>query len=413
MQYRTKTHNNGWSLAARGYRLGSIKITKGKIMSKKNVLASLFLVGAFAFVSPANATHMASEINEQPQVCLDTAKIFYNDSDAFSLPQLPIDPAQIKRIKVVACGTSYHAGLVSEEWFEKYVGVPVHVSVASEFSKKRLLEDPLSTLLIFISQSGTTTHTLEALTYAKAGGYKSISIVNSEKSPIGDASDLAFITRAGKEISVAATKSFTTQLSVLAHLAVGLGLKKNTIPQDQAEQALTYLKADLALEMKGILSENARIEKLGKLLATKKNMFVLGSGSGLGMAREAALKLKETSYFITEALPEGELKQGPLAMLDENSVVLIVGTNDITDKQLRASLNEIQKRKAGVILLADLSRQLSVEPQLYHAPLPATHPDFSVITWALSIQQIALARSLALGLNPDEPRDLVKAVVTE
>jgi glucosamine--fructose-6-phosphate aminotransferase (isomerizing) len=381
-------------------------------MNKKRMLSTLFLAMTIA-VSPVNATHMAAEINEQPQVSMDTAGVFYDEKDTFSLPQLPIEPAQIKRIEVVACGTSYHAGLVAKKWFQSYAKVPVQVSIASEFSKAPLLEDPLSTLLIFISQSGTTTHTLEALTYAKAGGYKSISIVNSEGSPIGNASERAFITRAGKEVSVAATKSFTTQLTVLAHLAVGLGLEKKAIPQGQAEKSLAYLKTGLAKDMEGILSESARYEKLGKLLAAKKNMFCLGSGSGYGMAREAALKLKETSYFITEALPEGELKHGPLAMLDENSVVMIVGTNDMTDKQLLASLSEIQKRKADVILLANLERQLSIESLVHRVPLSSAHPDFSVISWALPIQQIALARSLALGLNPDQPRDLVKAVVTE
>jgi glutamine---fructose-6-phosphate transaminase (isomerizing) len=382
-------------------------------MNKKNVLAYLLLAGAFAFVSPAQATYMAKEIDEQPQVVMDTSRIFNEDGHVFRLPQLPIEAAQIKRVEIVACGTSYHAGLVAKRWFQNYAKVPTQVSIASEFSKEPLLEDPLSTLLIFISQSGTTSHTLEAETYAKAGGFKSIAIINSEDSPIGNASNLALITRAGKEFSVAATKSYTTQLAVLAHLAVGLGFEKKTIAQEQAEIALEYLKTGLAKDMQAILSETARYEQLGKLLVDKENLFCLGSGSGLGMAREAALKLKETSYFITEALPEGELKHGPLAMLDEDSAVMIMGTHDITDKQLRTCLTEIQKSKATVILFADLERLRSMEFPIHQVVVPVTHPDFSVITWALPLQKIALERSLALGLNPDQPRNLVKAVVTE
>lgn len=386
-------------------------------MSRKQTLVALSLAMGVAFISPlsASATFMEKEINEQPQVVRDTAKVFYTDDGYDKPPALPIAPSEIRRIELVACGTSYHASLVSQSWFENYAHIPVTVSIASEFTKRLLLDDPTSTLLIFLSQSGTTTHTLDALRYAKDKGYKSISIVNNEGSPIALAADLSYCTLAGKETSVAATKSFTTQLSGLAHLATWMGYERKTMDQDASDRAFSYLKDQLAEEMRNVLSRSEWHEQLGAMLAGKANIFCLGSGMGYGMAREAALKLKETSYFKAEAVPLGELKHGPLAMLDEHSAVLIVATRETSVKELQAAYEEIQKRKSDVIVLASnaFHRAVNLPSGVYKVAVPEDIPDFAVIAWAIPIQQIALARSLACGLNPDQPRDLVKAVVTE
>lgn len=395
-------------------------------MSRKHSLVALCLAAGVALIAPLNAskTFMETEINEQPRAVAETTRIFHNYDGYHAFPKLPIAPKDIKRIGIVACGTSYHAGLISQSWFEKYAQLPVNVSIASEFTKRRLLEDATSTLVIYLSQSGTTTHTLDAMKYANK--YKSISIVNNEGSPIALDADLSICTRAGKETSVAATKSFTTQLVVLAHLALALGLERSD-KIHKVNKALRYMnvlmpveiddffKSPLFKDMELALKKNQECQRIGQMLATKTNVFCLGSGTGYGMAREAALKLKETSYFKAEALPLGELKHGPLAMLDEKSAVLIVATHETSTKELQAAYEEIRKRKSVVILLDSSQRLVNTDKQseIYSVLCPFSDKNFSVISWAPILQQIALACSLAQGLNPDQPRDLVKAVVTE
>lgn len=383
-------------------------------MFTPKILKPLYLITGIFLLSPLSATeltNMEKEIFEQPDSIARLPQIFYSKNHS----SFPIELNEIQRIEIIGCGTSYHAGLMSKPWFEKYARIPVTVSIASEFTKQLLLHSPKTTVMIFISQSGETSDTLKALKFATEEKYSSISIVNNAKSSIAKKSTLFFCTFAGKEHAIAATKSFTTQLSVLAHLAAGIGAKKGLMSKF-AQSSLSYLKEQLSEDMTSILGLKSDCKDLGIMLSKKTGMFCLGSGSGLGLAKEAALKFKETSYFQAEALPLGELKHGPLAMLDKNSAVMIIGTDSITNKELETALTEIRKREASVILLTDKDRDFGTEfdelfKEVSKISLPSSFEDFSLISWALPIQLMALYRSQALGIDTDNPRDLVKSVI--
>jgi len=355
--------------------------------------------------------HMKLEIEEEPAVIQKTLETMTRLQQSSDLPSLF---QKVQKIHIVACGTSFHAGKVSEKWFEEYGKISVTTSVASEFVNKLLFDPVASTLMIFISQSGETKDTLEALRYVKGKGYRTLAIVNSESSTLAKAAKDHIFTPAGKEQAIAATKSFMAQLVVLAQLSLW-SFKGQPEELNRLTISLNHVSKDVEQRLK--LAETLKQE--GAFLAQKSHLFCLGMGIGYGLALEAALKNKETSYFHAEALPLKELRHGPLAMLeDKHSAVLILIAGDVSSDDMATALESIAKRKAPVFIIGDEWICKAYEGELIHTiPMPSKNFTncgvggyFEEISMATVIQLLAYYRGVALGLDVDHPRDLVKAV---
>ncbi len=376
---------------------------------KQKSLASAFMI------DKGNYRHfMAKEIHEQPEVVGRTLA-HYADLSAgrVSLPfDLPFDPATLDRITIVACGTAYIAGLTAKYWFERLARVSVDIDVASEF---RYREPPMSRdgVTIVISQSGETADTLASLRYAKAQGQTIIGVVNVGTSTMARESDVLALTLAGPEIGVASTKAFTCQLAVLACLAVAFGRARGTL---SAEQESRHVAEFLALP--GLLAEalkhERQIEGVAHDLARARDVLYLGRGTAFPLALEGALKLKELSYIHAEGYAAGELKHGPIALVDEDLPVIVIAPPDGVFEKTVSNMQEVAARGGRIVLIggeggaeaASLKLQASIV-------MPAMEPTFAAIVYAVPVQLLAYHTAVFMGKDADQPRNLAKSVTVE
>ncbi len=368
-----------------------------------------------SLVDKANYRHfMAKEIHEQPEVVGHTlARYVDMASERVALPvKLPFDFKAIQRITITACGTASYAGYVAKYWFERLARVPVEVDVASEF---RYREAPLrkGDLAIFISQSGETADTLAALRYAKAEGVHTVSVVNVPTSTIARESETVLQTLAGPEIGVASTKAFTCQLMVLAALAVAAGKARGEL-SDEDETKLVHGLVEVPRLIAAALTCEPYIEKLAREIAKSRDVLYLGRGTSFPLALEGALKLKEISYIHAEGYAAGELKHGPIALIDENVPVVVIAPHDRVFEKTVSNMQEVAARGGNIILMTDAkgAAEATVD-SLVTIVLPDMAATFTPMVYAIPVQLLAYHTAVIMGTDVDQPRNLAKSVTVE
>src|ERR1035437_1903725 len=390
--------------------VGVIYDEQGAVVNRE-VLKS----GASSFlVDKANYRHfMAKEIHEQPEVVGHTlARYVDMATERVALPlKLPFDFRDIQRISIVACGTASYAGYVAKYWFERLGRVPVELDVASVF---RYREAPLrkGDLAIFISQSGETADTLAALRYAKAQGVHTLSVVNVPGSTIARESETVLPTLAGPEIGVASTKAFTCQLMVLAAIAVAAGKTRGEL-SDADEAKLVHGLVEIPRLMAAALATEPQIEKLARDIAKCRDVLYLGRGTSYPLALEGALKLKEISYIHAEGYAAGELKHGPIALIDENMPVVIAPYDRVFEKTV-SNMQEVAARGGNIILMTDArgAAEATIE-SLVTIVLPDMAATFTPMVYAIPVQLLAYHTAVVMGTDVDQPRNLAKSVTVE
>jgi glucosamine--fructose-6-phosphate aminotransferase (isomerizing) len=358
--------------------------------------------------------YMLKEIFEQPRAVADTLEGRTANGcvleEAFGHTAPAVFEAT-RAVQIVACGTSYHAGMIARYWLESLGGVPCSVEVASEFRYRRPVVAP-GTLFVTISQSGETADTLAALRIAKELGYAhTLAICNVPESSLVRESELVLMTRAGPEIGVASTKAFTTQLAALMLLVLALG-RRHALDA-QAEAALVAGLTTLPGKLEQALSMNGAIEDLAERFADKEHALFLGRGAQYPVAMEGALKLKEISYIHAEAYPAGELKHGPLALVDaEMPVVAVAPNNSLLDK-LRSNLEEVRARGGELIVFADASAGMEDDPDIYVLTVAPIDDAMAPIIYTVPLQLLAYHVAVLKGTDVDQPRNLAKSVTVE
>jgi glucosamine--fructose-6-phosphate aminotransferase (isomerizing) len=370
---------------------------------------------ATSLVDKANYRHfMAKEIHEQPEVVGHTlARYVDMATEQVSLPvSLPFDFRDIQRISITACGTASYAGYVAKYWFERLSRLPVELDVASEF---RYREAPLrkGDLGIFISQSGETADTLAALRYAKEQGLHTLSVVNVPTSTIARESETVLPTLAGPEIGVASTKAFTCQLMVLAALAVAAGKARGEL-SDADEAKLVHGLVEIPRLMAAALTIEPQIEKLARDIAKSKDVLYLGRGTSYPLALEGALKLKEISYIHAEGYAAGELKHGPIALIDENMPVVVIAPYDRVFEKTVSNMQEVAARGGNIILMTDAkgAAEATID-SLVTIVMPDMAATFTPIVYAIPVQLLAYHTAVIMGTDVDQPRNLAKSVTVE
>jgi glucosamine--fructose-6-phosphate aminotransferase (isomerizing) len=398
-----------WVVVSR--EVGVIHDASGAVVNRE-VLKS----GASSFlVDKANYRHfMAKEIHEQPEVVGHTlARYVDMAAERVSMPvKLPFDFKDIQRISITACGTASYAGYVAKYWFERLARVPVELDVASEF---RYREAPLrkGDLAIFISQSGETADTLAALRYAKAEGAHSVAVVNVPTSTIARESETVLQTLAGPEIGVASTKAFTCQLMVLASLAVAAGKARGEL-SDTDEARLVHGLIEIPRLIAAALATEPQIEKLAREIAKSRDVLYLGRGTSFPLALEGALKLKEISYIHAEGYAAGELKHGPIALIDENMPVVVIAPYDRVFEKTVSNMQEVAARGGNIILMTDAkgAEEATVD-SLVTIVLPDMAATFTPMVYAIPVQLLAYHTAVVMGTDVDQPRNLAKSVTVE
>jgi glucosamine--fructose-6-phosphate aminotransferase (isomerizing) len=368
-----------------------------------------------SLVDKANYRHfMAKEIHEQPEVVGHTlARYVDMATERVALPvKLPFDFKNIQRINITACGTASYAGFVAKYWFERFARVPVEVDVASEF---RYREAPLRNgdLAIFISQSGETADTLAALRYAKAEGVHTMAVVNVPTSTIARESETVLQTLAGPEIGVASTKAFTCQLMVLANLAIAAGKARGEL-SDEDETKLVHGLVEIPRLMSDALTTELQIEKLAREIAKSRDVLYLGRGTSFPLALEGALKLKEISYIHAEGYAAGELKHGPIALIDETMPVVVIAPYDRVFEKTVSNMQEVAARGGRIILMTDAkgAEEATVE-SLVTIIMPDMAAAFTPMVYAVPVQLLAYHTAVIMGTDVDQPRNLAKSVTVE
>tara|TARA_R110002110_G_scaffold40995_5_gene130705 strand:- start:3599 stop:5422 length:1824 start_codon:yes stop_codon:yes gene_type:complete len=367
-----------------------------------------------AMIGKGNFPHfMLKEIYEQPAVIGDTLQTILNPwNEVITLPEMPFDLTRIPRISIVACGTSFHAGLVARYWFETIAGIPTDIDIASEF-RYRTIEMQQGGLSLFISQSGETADTLAALRYAKAQGQHIVSVVNVTESSMARESDAVLRTQAGPEIGVASTKAFTTQLTTLACFAIGLAAARGKINRER-EAALCHALTEVPSRVNEVLNHDEAIEKLAHEVVDARDVLYLGRGTGYPIALEGALKLKEISYIHAEGYAAGEMKHGPIALIDEHVPVIVIAPSDELFDKTASNMQEVIARGGRVIFLSD---RAGIEKLGNMAAatieLPTVDPFVAPILYTLPIQLLAYHVAVLKGTDVDQPRNLAKSVTVE
>ena len=366
-------------------------------------------------VDKGNFKHfMAKEIHEQPEVVGHTlARYIDMTTEKVALPgQLPFDWKKLKRLSLSACGTAFYAGLVAKYWFERFAKLPVEIDIASEF---RYREAPLEQgdLAIFISQSGETADTLATLRYAKQHQQHVLSVVNVPTSTIARESDVVMPTLAGPEIGVASTKAFTCQLAVLACLAIAAGRARCELSAAD-EQNLVRALIEVPRLMAEALALEPQIEKLAEGLAKVRDVLYLGRGTSFPIALEGALKLKEISYIHAEGYAAGELKHGPIALIDESMPVIVIAPFDRVFEKTVSNMQEVAARGGRIILVTDPqgAKEATIE-STETIVLPAMASTVTPLVYAIAVQLIAYHTAAAIGTDVDQPRNLAKSVTVE
>jgi glutamine---fructose-6-phosphate transaminase (isomerizing) len=368
-----------------------------------------------ALVDKGNHRHfMAKEIHEQPEVVGHTLTAYIDMVEGkVRLPfQTPFDWASVPRLSIVACGTAYLAGLTARYWFEKLARLPVEIDVASEF-RYREAPMPEGGVTLVISQSGETADTLASLRYAKQEGQTILSVVNVPTSTIARESDVVAPTIAGPEIGVASTKAFTCQLTALASLAIAAGRARGHI-SDAEETRLVQELIKLPGLMADAMKVAPQIEKLSHKLQKASDVLYLGRGTSFPLALEGALKLKEISYIHAEGYAAGELKHGPIALIDEQMPVIVVAPHDALFEKTASNMQEVAARGGRIILITDKkgADEAGIQPETTIV-MPEMDPTFAPIVYSVPIQMIAYYTALIMGKDVDQPRNLAKSVTVE
>ncbi len=367
-----------------------------------------------ALVDKGNHRHfMAKEIYEQPDVIGHTLGRYVNAAKALiALPDLPFNLADVPKITIVACGTASYAGIVAKYWFEQIARVPVEVDIASEF-RYREAALPQGGLAMMISQSGETADTLAALRYCKAEGQHVLSIVNVPESTIARESDVIVPTYAGPEIGVASTKAFTCQLTVLALLAIATASARGRLKPD-GEKRLVKLLQEVPRHMAEVLSSDEQLKRIAHDLSRAQDVLFLGRGIHYPIALEGALKLKEISYIHAEGYAAGELKHGPIALIDENMPVVVIAPCDAIFDKTVSNMHEVIARGGKVILVSDAKgiRQAGGDTSVSFE-MPEIDSFIAPILYALPVQLLAYHTAVFKGTDVDQPRNLAKSVTVE
>jgi glucosamine--fructose-6-phosphate aminotransferase (isomerizing) len=359
--------------------------------------------------------YMLKEIHEQPAVVQRTLEgRLSNDQvlvQAFG-PQAAELFAKVRNVQIVACGTSYHAGMVARYWLEELAGIPCQVEVASEFRYRKVVVQP-DTLFVTISQSGETADTLAALRNAKELGFlASLAICNVGISSLVRESDLTLLTQAGREIGVASTKAFTTQLVGLLLLTLSLGQVRGTLAKG-VEATLVEELRRLPTRLGEALAMDSTVEKIAELFAEKNHTLFLGRGAQFPVAMEGALKLKEISYIHAEAYPAGELKHGPLALVDNDMPVVTVAPNNELLEKLKSNLQEVRARGGELIVFADEKAGMTNGEGTHVVQMPHIHDILSPILYTIPLQLLSYYVAVLKGTDVDQPRNLAKSVTVE
>ncbi len=356
---------------------------------------------------------MQKEIFEQPAVIGDTLHAFVNPlRRRVEIEDLPFDLSDIPRLTICACGTAYLAGMVAKYWFEQIARQPVEIDIASEF---RYREAPLPDggVSLFISQSGETIDTLAALRYARSQGQKILSIVNVPESSVARESDAVLPTLAGPEIGVASTKAFSTQLTVLACLTLALARARGTIDA-AAEAALTAALTEVPARAAEILGHDDSIREIAGFLAEARDVLYLGRGNIYPIALEGALKLKEISYIHAEGYAAGEMKHGPIALIDDSVPVIVCAPSGPLFDKTASNIAEVAARGGLVVLISDAAGIEKLGDRVLHAiELPEVDPFVAPILYALPVQLLAYHTAAIKGTDVDQPRNLAKSVTVE
>jgi glucosamine--fructose-6-phosphate aminotransferase (isomerizing) len=356
---------------------------------------------------------MLKEIFEQPAVLGDTLNALVDAATRkIRLPALPFDLAYFSHVTIVACGTSFHSALVAKYWIEQLARLPVEVDIASEF-RYRVVEMAPRGLALFISQSGETADTLAALRHAKALGQKIICLVNQPESSMAREADAVLNTLCGPEIGVASTKAFTAQLAVLACFVLGMARARGIL-DDAAEARLAGALAETPSLVSIVLGEAPALAILAKLLVETRDVLYLGRGTAYPLALEGALKLKELSYIHAEGYAAGEMKHGPIALIDEHMPVIVVAPPSALFEKTMSNTQEVMARGGRVILLSDAAGGAALGSQAMASfALPACDPFVAPILYAVPLQLLAYYVAVLKGTDVDQPRNLAKSVTVE
>jgi glucosamine--fructose-6-phosphate aminotransferase (isomerizing) len=371
--------------------------------------ASVFLI------DKGNHRHfMAKEIHEQPEVVGHTLAGYLDmAAESVVLPMaLPFDFRDLTRISIAACGTAYYAAMVAKYWFERFAHLPVEVDIASEF---RYRDAPLGAgnLAIVVSQSGETADTLASLRYARMHKQHVLAVVNVPTSTIARESDVVMPTLAGPEIGVASTKAFTCQLAALAALAIRAGRARGVLSESD-ERKLVHALIEVPRHMSEALALEPQIEQLARDLAKSRDVLYLGRGTSFPIALEGALKLKEISYIHAEGYAAGELKHGPIALIDENMPVIVIAPYDRVFDKTASNMQEVAARGGRLILVTDPKGASAVAGQpLVTLTLPTMPATVAPLVYAVPVQLIAYHTAVIMGTDVDQPRNLAKAVTVE
>ena len=367
-----------------------------------------------ALIDKGNHRHfMAKEIYEQPDAVSHTLATYISaQRDSITLPGLDIDLAAISKLTIVACGTAYYAGCVAKYWFEQLARLPVEVDIASEF-RYREAAMPEGGMALFISQSGETADTLAALRYSREQKQHIASVVNVAESSIARESDLIFPTHAGPEIGVASTKAFTCQLSALAALAIAFARARGKINAEKEAHLIRTL-TELPRLINKALDQNRQFEQISHDLAKARDVLYLGRGANYPLALEGALKLKEISYIHAEGYAAGEMKHGPIALIDEEVPVVVIAPSDNLFDKTTSNMQEVAARGGRIILFSDAA---GVNKVGHYADQCVTMPDIdpfiSPIVYAVPVQLLAYHTAVFKGTDVDQPRNLAKSVTVE
>ena len=367
-----------------------------------------------AAVEKGNYRHfMQKEIFEQPTVVAQTLGSYLRQSDnSVALPQFDFDLSQIKRVTIVACGTSFYAGMVAKYWFEQFARVPVDIDVASEFRyREPVLEE--GGLALFISQSGETADTLAALRHCKENGQTIAVIVNVPTSSMAREADLLLPTHAGPEIGVASTKAFSCQLAVLAALAAHMAVTKGLMSREEEQEVVGHLlEAPAALN--AALDHDDDIAGMAHLIAPARDVLYLGRGPDYALALEGALKLKEISYIHAEGYASGEMKHGPIALIDDKVPVIVLAPSGPLFEKTVSNMEEVRARGGQVVLISDADGlEQAGEGCLATIEMPKVHPLIAPLVYTIPVQLLAYHVACVKGTDVDQPRNLAKSVTVE
>ncbi|HEX8365071.1 MAG TPA: glutamine--fructose-6-phosphate transaminase (isomerizing) [Allosphingosinicella sp.] len=367
-----------------------------------------------ARIEKGNHRHyMQKEIFEQPIVVAQTLSSYLRPFEqTIALPAMEQSFADVPRVTIVACGTSFYAGMVAKYWFERFARVPVDLDVASEFRYREPVLDP-GGLALFISQSGETADTLAALRHARAEGQRIAVVVNVPTSSMAREADILLPTHAGPEIGVASTKAFTCQLAVLAALAAKFARDKRRMSAEEEREIVGHL-SEAPAAMNAALGHDEDIERMAHLVAGARDVLYLGRGADYPLAMEGALKLKEISYIHAEGYAAGEMKHGPIALIDDNVPVIVLAPSGPLFEKTVSNMQEVQARGGRVILISDAQGLAAAgHDTIATIEMPMVHPLIAPLVYAIPVQLLAYHVAVVKGTDVDQPRNLAKSVTVE